>query len=86
MFRRHLQEHIKVSHLKAQVWKAKLHTFTEPPKVGFIMYSTHTLQVHYLIENVVTAIERENGEKTETAIQYEVAFHNKEDRIALYKT
>ena len=54
--------------------------------MGFNIYSAHTLQVHHLIENLVTAIERENGEKTETAIQYEVAFHNKEDRIALYKT
>ena len=50
------------------------------------MYSTHTLQLYHLIENIVTAIERENEDTTETATQSEVAFHNEEDRRAFYKT
>ena len=54
--------------------------------MGFNIYSAHTLQVHHLIENLVTAIERENGEKIKTVIQSEVSFQNEEDRRALYKT
>ena len=84
-FIRHFQEKIKVFHPKAQVWKAKLQTFTDLSIVGFIMYIAHMLQVHHLIENVVTAIERENWDtKKKTAIHSEVAFHNEEDRRAFY--
>ena len=78
-FRRHSQDHIKSFHLKAQVWKSKLQTFPEPSKVGSIMLSSHMLQVHHLVGNVVTAIERENGDTIETAIQYKSAFQNEED-------
>ena len=52
----------------------------------FVLYIAHMLQVHHLIENVVTAIERENGDTIETAIQSEVAFHNEEDRRSFYRT
>ena len=54
--------------------------------MGFIMYSAHTLQVHHLIGNVVTAIEREKGDTIKTDIQSKSAFHNEEDKRAFYKT
>ena len=54
--------------------------------MGFIMYIAHMLQVHHLIENFVTYIERENGDPIETAIQYKVAFQNEEDRRDFYNT
>ena len=85
MFRRHFQDHIKVFHPKAQVWKSNLQTFPEPSKVGFIIYSAHMLQVHHLTKNVLKATEREN-KKTETAIQSEVDFQNEEDRKGFYKS
>ena len=53
--------------------------------MGLIMYSTHTLQVHHLIKNIVPSIERDNREKIKTANQSEVDYHNKEDRKSFYK-
>ena len=44
------------------------------------------LQVHHLIKNVVTAIERENRDTIKKSIQYEVAFHNEEYGRAFYNT
>ena len=61
VFRIHFQEYKKVFHPKAPVCKSKLQTCPDPWKVGFIIYSAHTLQVHHLIENVLIATERENG-------------------------
>ena len=77
---------MKFFHLKEKFWKFKLQTCPDPSKVAFIMYSDHTLQVHHLIKNIVTAIERETGDTTKTSTQSEVAFHNEEDRRALYET
>ena len=59
-FSRQFQEHIKVFHLKAQVWKVKLKNCLESSKVGLIIYSAHTLHVYHLIKNSVKDIEREN--------------------------
>ena len=68
-FRRHFQYHTKVFHPKAQVWKSKLQSCPEAPKLVFNIYSAHTLQVHHLIINVVKDIERENGSTIETVIK-----------------
>ena len=50
------------------------------------MYSAHTLQVHHLIKNLVTDIERENEKTIKTAIQSKVAFKNEEYRKSFYKS
>ena len=50
------------------------------------MYIAHTLQVHRLIKNLVTARKRENGDTIEKSIQSEVAFYNEADKRAFYKT
>ena len=72
--------------MKEKVWKSKLQTCPEPSKVGYIIYSVHIPQVHDLAENLVTDIERENGETIETAFHSEVYFQNEEDRRSFFKT
>ena len=54
--------------------------------MSFILYSGHMLQVHHLIEDVVTDLEKENGDTIKKFIQSEVAFYNEGDRRAFYKT
>ena len=48
------------------------------------MYSTHMLQVHHLIKNIVIATEIDIGKTLEASMRSKVAFHNEEDRKCFY--
>ena len=62
-FLRRFQEIIQTYSLEDQVWKAKLKSWPKPAKVGFIMYSVHSLQVKYLVQNAIKIIEMEQGQE-----------------------
>ena len=78
IFRRHFRDTIRDFHPKAQVWKAKLKTCLEPAKLGFIMYSAHTLQVSLIIKKFLKLIEQENGHSKEIKIQLNVSLQTNE--------
>ena len=78
-FRRYFQESLKEFHPKAQVWKAKLKTFLDPSKVGFIICSANTLQVNLLVNNFLSVIKQEIGPDIEVEIQLEAEFLRNED-------
>ena len=67
--RRNIQESLQAFHPKNQVWKAKLQTFPEPSKVGFIVYSANTIQVNLLVKNVLSVIKQDKYIYIEVAIQ-----------------
>ena len=82
-FRRHIQGSLKAFNPKAQVWKSKLQIFPDPSMVGFIMYSTNTLQLNPLVKNVLSVVKQKQNLNIEVEIQSEVAFLKNEDNIIL---
>ena len=73
-FKINIQKPLKQFNHKAQAWKEKIQTCTDPSKVSFIMYRDNTLQVNLLVNNVLSGIKQEKDLDTEVAIQSEIAF------------
>ena len=57
----------------------------KPSKVGFIMYNTHSLLIHELVNKVVKTTKKKQGQEIETPIQSEAAFQTDEKRRTFYK-
>ena len=63
-----IRDNIKLYNNKAQVWKAKLKSCTEPSKVGYIIYIANNIQVQELLHNMIRNIKQDKGKDTESAI------------------
>ena len=56
-----LQDTIVDFHPKVKIWKYKLQTCPESPKVGFIMYRSPNFQISDLVNDLLEVIKDEKG-------------------------
>ena len=70
---------------KAQVWKFKLQSDTDPPRLVHVMYCANKIQSYGLISNVLKVIYKGKGSKIEIAIHQEAAFQTDSKRKIPYK-
>ena len=84
IFRRLFQGNLMAFHNKAQVWKSKLRSCSEPSRVGHVICCADNIHSNDLISNSLEVIKKENVPKIEIAIHQEAVFQTDSERKICY--